>query len=285
MMTCHSITRDVLINDALRRIGSLLIAVGMLQNTSLGQLATLQITSPKTGGTVVRGQQFTVSVSIGGAAAFDGVMVIGEKLPVSPVFSKAPFTFAFTAPDDPGRIGITAVGIKNGEAAAFSQTVVVSVETRLALSQLLVQPARLPFAFVGQQLPLIVTGTFVDGTRADLTQSSQISYSSTDASVAQVTGIGVVTATGYGANGAARISVMYQNHSKVIEVRVPKTIRGDLNGDGRIDVDDLNIILDALNTSATRPVDARDLNDDGVINGLDSRNLVTLCLRLGCATQ
>jgi hypothetical protein len=52
-----------------------------------------------------------------------------------------------------------------------------------------------------------------------------------------------------------------------------------------VDQNDLNIITLALNTPATKPFDARDLNGDGVINALDARILVTLCTRAGCATH
>jgi len=60
---------------------------------------------------------------------------------------------------------------------------------------------------------------------------------------------------------------------------------GDLNGDGQVDKSDLNILMDALNTPANGPNDARDLNHDGVINALDARILVTLCTHPGCAVQ
>jgi len=62
-------------------------------------------------------------------------------------------------------------------------------------------------------------------------------------------------------------------------------LRGDLNGDSKVDIDDLNILDGALNTPANGPSDARDLNHDGIINALDARILVTLCTRPGCATH
>ncbi len=57
----------------------------------------------------------------------------------------------------------------------------------------------------------------------------------------------------------------------------------DLNGDGVIDQRDIDMINAALNTPATGPNDPRDLNQDGVINVLDERILVTQCTLPGCA--
>lgn len=59
---------------------------------------------------------------------------------------------------------------------------------------------------------------------------------------------------------------------------------GDIDLDGDVDRDDLNLILAARNTPAG-PNDPRDLNRDGIINALDARQLVTLCTRPRCATQ
>lgn len=68
---------------------------------------------------------------------------------------------------------------------------------------------------------------------------------------------------------------------------VTKLVRlaGDIDGDGDVDTNDLNLILAALNKAATGPNDLRDLNGDGKIDALDSRKLVTLCTRLRCAVQ
>ena len=63
----------------------------------------------------------------------------------------------------------------------------------------------------------------------------------------------------------------------MVNVQVLGGLRGDLNGDGQVDIDDVNIIDLYLNTPATSPNDARDLNHDGLVNALDARILTTLC--------
>jgi hypothetical protein len=62
-------------------------------------------------------------------------------------------------------------------------------------------------------------------------------------------------------------------------------IVGDLDSDGDIDIDDLAIILAALNTPANRPSDPRDIDGDGWISVLDARKLRLLCTRPRCAVD
>ena len=51
-----------------------------------------------------------------------------------------------------------------------------------------------------------------------------------------------------------------------VTVSVPNAIRGDLNSDGIVDIDDYNLLADAVGTNAVGAFDARDLNADGVID-------------------
>ena len=60
---------------------------------------------------------------------------------------------------------------------------------------------------------------------------------------------------------------------------------GDIDGDGDVDRDDINLISAARNTPATGPGDLRDLDGDGIITGLDARKAVLECTRPRCATQ
>jgi hypothetical protein len=61
------------------------------------------------------------------------------------------------------------------------------------------------------------------------------------------------------------------------------TLVGDLNNDGVVDLDDLNLLLAARNTPASGPNDPRDLDHDGRITALDARKLMLLCTKPRCA--
>jgi hypothetical protein len=66
---------------------------------------------------------------------------------------------------------------------------------------------------------------------------------------------GMVKAMG---SGKTVIHFQYGSVAKTISVSVPPYVRGDLNGDGRVDQSDLNIILAAKGWAANGPNDARD---------------------------
>ena len=74
-------------------------------------------------------------------------------------------------------------------------------------------------------------------------------------------------------------------HLSVVVGFIPEELLlGDLNGDGSVNIDDMNILFDKIRSPPPHdPI--FDLNEDGVVNIADARKLVTLCTRPGCATE
>jgi hypothetical protein len=112
---------------------------------------------------------------------------------------------------------IVALGITGPDEGVFSQPVVVDVEIQTPLTDFEVDPINL--RMVGDQDNLTVIGEFSDGTEADITHSSKITYQTNDATVANVSSDGVVMATG---KGTTSIVVRYADKSAT----VPVTVRG-----------------------------------------------------------
>ena len=250
----------------------------------LAQQPTLQITAPASNTSVTAGQTLGVTVSAG--AGFTKVAVTAtDPLGGAGPLVTPPYQFSMSIPSAVpyGQYFITAVGVDPTGHLSFSDPVPISVEPAVAVTSLTVQPQRLAFKFLGQQILILVSGTLADGSIVDLTTSVNTLYTTTNPQIAAVSSTGLVTAVGSG--DGASINVQRGSLSVAIPVGVRAAVRGDLNGDGIVDQSDLDIITLALNTAANKPADARDLNGDGVINALDARILVTLCTRPGCATH
>jgi len=242
---------------------------------------TLQIASPSSGTVVRAGDTLTVVVTASPSSSFAAVMIIPERpIIYDDALTGPPFIFRVPIPENivARSYTLTAVGAMAPGDLVFSTPVIITVEPATSPLGLEIQPGGINFSFIGEQVQLQVMGTLFNGRQLDVTESTTTAYRSRNTAVAVVSPTGAVTAVGAGSTG------ILVNETVEVAVSVPSARRGDLDGDGDVDIDDLNILLGQLN-SAAASFDGRDLNNDGLIDALDARVLVTLCDRPRCATH
>jgi hypothetical protein len=181
----------------------------------------LEITAPADGTVIAPGQTITVVVTPAPGVAFaTGIVVVGSG-PIAdsgPVLGP-PFEFALMVPSDApsGKYLITASGAPASNCVVTSPSIALDVERPDIPTLLSSESAQMQLESVGQELPLRITGTFADGTTADLTRSSKIAYRSLDPTVATVDGSGVVTAVGA---GTTFVVASYQGPSAAVRIVV-----------------------------------------------------------------
>lgn len=166
------------------------------------QSSPLEITAPADGTVIAPGQTITVVVTPAPGVSFaDGISVrgagpIGDSGPLV----NSPFEFSLTVPSDApsGRYEITALSSPGSACPMTSPSITLGVERSDTPTVISSESAEMRLESVGQQLPLRITGTFADGTTTDLTRSSNMTYRSTDPTVATVDESGIVAAVGAG---------------------------------------------------------------------------------------
>jgi hypothetical protein len=235
------------------------------------------ITAPSKGAIVHPGEVIDVVVTSDNASSLKYVGVTGNRPFASGSSSSGPpFHIGLTIPSKyigAGPYKLSALGQTASGAPVDSEIVIVDVERTDKPTKLIVWPPKLMLQFPGDQVHLKVTGVFTDGSSIDMTRSSEVVYHSENGSIVAVDTQGQVTGL---SSGRSTIFVECGTITAQIPVNLPSLTTGDLNGDGVIDQDDLNILLGAQNTLAVSANDARDLNHDGKIDALDARILVTL---------
>ncbi|MHB8527459.1 MAG: Ig-like domain repeat protein [Candidatus Acidiferrales bacterium] len=198
------------------------VASGAQQNPPL-----LQITSPAEGTVVNPGQTISVTVTSPGNASFLQVGVIGEgPIGFSSLVTSVPAQFSMSIPTNIAcrKFMLTAVGATSSGQSAESLTILIDVERPdrpTALSQLDSKTPGLSFDAIGEQLPLVLLGTFSDGSILDVTRSTNVTYSSSDSSIAAVDTNGMVTGTG---TGDATITATYSVNGQNVSLAIPVTV-------------------------------------------------------------
>ena len=242
---------------------------------------SLSITSPSTNTVVTSGSTIAVNVAVPTGTKWSEVALVVEQLGLLPGLTSPPYTFSFTIPQ--GFIGYkkiyaTAVDVQNNEV----ESTPISLVIKPGVAVTSFNASSISFAYVGQMRPLNAAVIFADGSSAITDDLIGTLFSTDNTAIASVDIAGNITAVG---PGRTNIRVTYGSVTNIIPVFVPHSVRGDLNADGTVDLNDLAIIQAALNTTANGSNDARDLNHDGKIDINDARLLTTLCTHPRCASR
>ncbi len=159
----------------------------------------LQITSPADGTVVNTGEMLSVTVTSPVGLTFAYIGVIGPGGPVGSNTS-APITFSITIPTNtvPRKYALTAVGRVSGAPSVFSKAVSIRIERPDTPTRLANDLPAIPFQAPGDFEYLRISGTFPDGSVVNVTESTYLSFSSSNTSVATVNAKGLVRAVGPG---------------------------------------------------------------------------------------
>ena len=248
----------------------------------------LTIQSPLNGAVFSPGQTVAVSVTGTEIASASYIMVIAENpLDSSDVVENGaiPFSTSISIPQYAQRrtYKIRAIAkMLNGQiiTSPTVQLVVRRSDSPVSIRMSLSSPK---LRFIGDQGQATVEAQYADGTIEALTTGAGVSFQSENGQIFSVSGDGLLTAKSAGA-GLVRATFVSLTAVAPVQVCTP-TVRGDLNGDGFVDQNDVNLLMTYLNRSSSGPGDARDLNGDGKIDALDIRIITTICTRPRCAIQ
>ena len=196
---------------------------------SQAQQPALQITVPATGTIVSPGQTLSVTVTSPAGLAFSQVVVIGEvPIGMSTIATSVPAQFSVNIPSQIacGPHMLTAEGTTTTGQNAESASIMIDVERSDFPAGLSASISGLTFESQGEQSSLRMLATFLDSSTLvsstlDVTESTLVSYASSNAAVATINTSGTVTATG---TGNAMITLTYTQGGQNIKISVPVTV-------------------------------------------------------------
>jgi Bacterial Ig-like domain (group 2) len=187
--------------------------------------AQLQITSPTRGTIVNPGQTLSVTVTSSGNAIFTNVGVIAQNpIGLSDVATSLPAQFSLAIPADIALRSymLTAMGTTSSGQSVHSETILVDVERPDLPTSLATLLSSFSFQSLGEQVPIILTAKFSDGSVLDITESSYVTYASSDTTIATVNRHGMVTSVGA---GSATVTATYTLSGQHVQTAIPVKVR------------------------------------------------------------
>ena len=188
-------------------------------------LAQLQITSPTQGTVVNPGQALSATVTSSGSGTFTNVGVVAEDpIGSSDLANSVPAQFSLAIPTNiPCRPHmLTAMGTTSSGQHVQSETIFIDVERPDLPTSLAALLSSFSFQSLGEQVPITLTAKFSDGSVLDVTESSYVTYASSNNAVATVNRHGMVTAAGA---GSATVTATYTLSGQQVQTAIPVKVR------------------------------------------------------------
>jgi hypothetical protein len=162
----------------------------------------------------------TVVIAVMADRSVSNVAIIGQDpLGFSQRTNGQSSQFLLTIPSNTtiGAYDVSAMGTAPDGSVVDSQPISLQVDIPNARFNMQTEPSVLRFDAPGEAMPLHVIGIFANGSKMDMTHSTQMSYSSQDPQIATVDDQGIVTAV---APGSTRIVVNNGTNSYMVSTRV-----------------------------------------------------------------
>jgi len=184
----------------------------------------LQIASPASGTIVSPGQSLSVSVTSPSNTSFTDVDIVGQS-PLPPVNEamSVPAEFSLDIPLNIAsrKYAIRAMGLTASNQNVESDAIWIDIERPDMPVSIAAATDSLEFIAPGQELPINLLGTFADGPELYITESSHVTYTSSDTNIVTVASDGIVTA---GAPGYAVVTATYANNGQAIRGFIEITV-------------------------------------------------------------
>jgi hypothetical protein len=197
-----------------------------LATATLHADSRLQITSPKNGAVYNAGGALAITVQAP-PSAFRSISIVGDGLfALSTSLTVPPYQFSYPIPADAasGRYRFKAAGVEASGETVYSDSIEIDVERSDDVRKLQSEWVSLTFGDE-KDLPLLIWGTFADGSKIDVTRSKRTTYTSDRPTVAVVSSEGGVSAVGI---GKAKITVKYGDKSVIVPVVITQNpVRAD----------------------------------------------------------
>lgn len=186
--------------------------------------AQLQITSPTDGTFLAPGQSLSISVISLTNTPVVNVSVFGEDpVGTTTLANSLPAQFSLAIPQDiaPRKYALTAVAGTSGGQVLYSDPVTIDVERPDMPTRLASLRQRITFTGITGPSPLRISGSFPDGAYLDVTDSSNLTFTSSNSAVATVDAHGMVNPI---AQGSATITATYAQGNQSVSVSIPVTV-------------------------------------------------------------